>query len=103
MPRGSYLINTARGAVVDCAALPAALASGHLAGAGIDVLEQEPPPSDAPLLQAWRDPRHPAHHRLIVNPHIAWYCEDGRTEMRRKAAETCRRALEGLALRNVVN
>ncbi len=103
MPRGSYLINTSRGGVVDCAALPAALASGHLAGAGIDVLEKEPPRPDAPLLAAWRDPQHPAHQRLILNPHLAWYCEDGRTEMRRKGAETCRRALLDLPLRNVVN
>lgn len=103
MPRGSYLVNTSRGGVVDCAALPEALASGRLAGAGIDVLEQEPPPADDPLLAAWRDPRHPAHHRLILNPHLAWYCEDGRTEMRRKGAQTCRRALLGEPLRNVVN
>mgnify|MGYP001004915620 FL=1 len=103
MPRGSYLINTARGAVVDCRALPAALLNGQLAGAGIDVLEQEPPRADDPLLAAWRDPQHPAHHRLILNPHLAWYCEDGRSEMRRKAAETCRRALAGMALRNVIN
>jgi C-terminal binding protein len=103
MPRGAYLVNTARGGVVDTAAIPPALASGRLAGAGIDVLEKEPPPPDDALLAAWRDPRHPAHHRLILNPHLAWYCEDGRTEMRRKAAETCRRALLGLPLRNVVN
>jgi D-3-phosphoglycerate dehydrogenase/C-terminal binding protein len=103
MPRSSYLINTARGGVVDVAAVPDAIASGRLAGAGIDVLEQEPPQPDNPLVRAWRDPEHPAHHRLIVNPHIAWYCEDGRTEMRRKAAQTCRRALLQLPLRNIVN
>jgi D-3-phosphoglycerate dehydrogenase/C-terminal binding protein len=103
MPRGSYVVNTARGGVLDCRAVPEALASGHLAGVGIDVLEQEPPLPDDPLLAAWRDPQHAAHHRLILNPHLAWYCEDGRREMRRKAAETCRRALLGLPLRNVVN
>jgi C-terminal binding protein len=103
MPRSSYLVNTARGAVVDCRALPEALASGQLAGAAIDVLEQEPPLPDDPLLVAWRDPRHAAHHRLILNPHLAWYCEDGKREMRRKAAEGCRRALLGLPLRNIVN
>jgi D-3-phosphoglycerate dehydrogenase/C-terminal binding protein len=103
MPRGSYLVNTARGGVVDCRALPDALAAGQLAGAGIDVLEQEPPRPNDPLLQAWRDPQHPAHHRLILNPHLAWYCRQGQRELRRKTAETCRRALLGLPLRNVVN
>jgi C-terminal binding protein len=103
MPRGSYLVNTARGGVVDCRALPEALASGHLAGAALDVLSEEPPAGDDPLLAAWRDAGHAAHHRLILNPHLAWYCEEGRTEMRRKGAETCRRALRGEPLRNVVN
>ena len=103
MPRGSYLVNTARGGVIDGRALPAALESGHLAGAAIDVLEQEPPPPDDPLLAAWRSPGHAAHHRLILNPHLAWYCEEGKLEMRRKAAETCRRAFLGLPLRNLVN
>lgn len=103
LPRGSYLVNTARGGVVDVRALPDALASGQLAGAGIDVLEREPPLPDDPVLRAWRDPGHPAHHRLILNPHLAWYCHQGQRELRRKTAETCRRALLGLPLRNVVN
>ena len=59
MRRGSFLVNTARGGVVDATAIPEAIASGQLAGAGIDVLEQEPPPDDHPLLVAWRDPEHP--------------------------------------------
>lgn len=103
MPRGSYVVNTARGAVVDTQALPEAIASGQLAGAGIDVLEIEPPPEDDPLLVAWRDPGHPAHHRLILNPHSAFYSEEGLLDIRRKTAEACRRALSGLPLRNVVN
>ncbi len=103
MRPGSYLVNTARGGIVDARALPDALAFGPLAGAGIDVLENEPPLPDDPLVAAWRDPRHPAHHRLILNPHLAWYCEDGQRELRRKTAEACRRALLGLPLRNVVN
>jgi D-3-phosphoglycerate dehydrogenase/C-terminal binding protein len=103
MPRGAYLVNTSRGGVVDTSAIPQAIASGRLAGAAIDVLEQEPPAPNDPLIVAWRDPEHPAHHRLIVNPHAAFYSEQGLMDMRVKGAEACRRALLGLPLRNVVN
>jgi D-3-phosphoglycerate dehydrogenase/C-terminal binding protein len=103
MPRGSYLVNTARGAVVDGRPLPEAIASGHLAGVALDVLETEPPSDDDPLMLAWRDPQHPAHHRLIINPHSAFYSEEGLLDIRLKTAEACRRALTGQPLRNVVN
>lgn len=103
MPRGSYLVNTSRGGVVDVAAIPAAIESGRLAGAGIDVLPQEPPPEDHPLIVAWRDPAHPAHQRVILNAHNAFYSEQGLCDMRVKGAEACRRLLLGLPLRNVVN
>ena len=85
LPAGAYLINTARGGIVDTKALPEALASGQLAGVGIDVLEEEPPAKDHPLVMAWRDPNHPAHHRLILNPHSAFYSEEGAVEMAPKA------------------
>lgn len=49
MPAGGYLVNTGRGEVVDTAALAAVLRSGHLAGAAVDVLEEEPPSSDNPI------------------------------------------------------
>ncbi|MFM8250051.1 MAG: C-terminal binding protein [Planctomycetota bacterium] len=103
MPKGSYVVNTSRGGVVDVAAIPDAIASGQLAGAGIDVLPQEPPPADHPLVAAWRDPQHPAHHRVILNAHNAFYSESGLRDMRVKGAEACRRALLGQPLRNVVN
>jgi D-3-phosphoglycerate dehydrogenase/C-terminal binding protein len=103
MPRGSYLINTARGDVVDTSIIPDAIVSGQLAGAGIDVLPYEPPSDDEPLIAAWRDPRHPAHHRLILNPHIAFYCEQGCLEMRVKGAQACRKALLGEPIPNVIN
>jgi D-3-phosphoglycerate dehydrogenase/C-terminal binding protein len=103
MPAGSFLVNTSRGGVVDVTAIPDALQSGHLAGAGIDVLEIEPPSDDHPLLVAWRDPKHPAYNRLLVNPHAAFYSEEGMNEMRAKGSESCRRALLGLQVRNIVN
>ncbi len=103
MRPGSYLVNTARGAIVDTTAIPEALASGRLAGAAIDVLPQEPPAEDDPLIVAWRDPSHVAHERLILNPHSAFYSEEGLLDIRTKSTETCRRAIVGEPLRNVVN
>jgi D-3-phosphoglycerate dehydrogenase/C-terminal binding protein len=103
MPGGSFLVNTSRGSVVDVAAVAEAIESGHLAGAGIDVLEVEPPGDDNALVRAWRDPEHPAYHRVILNPHSAFYCEEGLEEMRVKGSENCRRVLQGKPPRNVVN
>jgi C-terminal binding protein len=103
MQEGSYLVNTSRGAVVDTAAIPPAIASGRLAGAGIDVLATEPPPDDDPLIAAWRNPDHPAHHRVLVNPHLAFYSEEGLMDMRVKGSEACRQALCGEPIRSVVN
>ena len=71
MPRHAILINTARGGLVDGAALVAALRDGRLAGAGVDVLPQEPPPADEPLLQK-------GVPNLLVTPHIAWAARESR-------------------------
>lgn len=103
MQPGSFLVNTARGGIVDTEAVVDALADGHLKGAGIDVLEKEPPPEDSPVLRAWRDRDHPAHDRLLLNPHTAFYCEEGCAEFRTKGAQETLRALRGEPLRNVVN
>ena len=103
MQPGSFLINTARGAVVTPEAILAGLESGRLAGAGIDVLADEPPGDDHPLLRAWRDVHHPANQRLILTPHAAFYSEEGLEDMRRKGCANVRRALLGQPPRNVVN
>jgi D-3-phosphoglycerate dehydrogenase/C-terminal binding protein len=103
MRPGSYLVNTARGGTVDVLAVLDAITSGHLRAAAIDVLETEPPPDDHPLIKAWRDPNHPAHDRLILNPHAAFYCEEGALDMRIKGSQNCRRALLGQKPYNVVN
>ncbi len=103
LPRGSFVINTARGAIVQTQAIPELIASGHLAGVGIDVLPHEPPPVDDVLVAAWRNPRHPAHQRVLINPHSAFYSEEGLMDMRSKGAENCRRALLGQRVRNIIN
>jgi glycerate dehydrogenase len=71
MKRDALLINTARGALIDGEALAAALKAGRLAGAGIDVLPQEPPVNGDPLL----DPGIP---NLLVTPHVAWAAREAR-------------------------
>ena len=78
MRKGSYLVNTSRGAVVVVEDVLAALDSGRLDGAGLDVLPKEPPVADDPVL------RHP---RLLVTPHAAFYSVEGERELRTKAAQ----------------
>jgi phosphoglycerate dehydrogenase-like enzyme len=78
MKKGSFLVNTARGAVADIDAVLAALDSGRLEGAGLDVLPQEPMPRNHAIL------RHP---RVILSPHAAFYSAEGEKELRTKAAQ----------------
>ena len=103
MRPGAFLINTARGAVVDVHAVLAAIERNQLAGAAIDVLEQEPPNDADPFIEAWRDPNHPAHDRILVNPHSAFYSEEGLLDMRIKGCQNCRRVFTGLPPYNIVN
>jgi D-3-phosphoglycerate dehydrogenase/C-terminal binding protein len=103
LPPSAYLVNTARGGVVDTTAVPDAIASGQLAGAAIDVLAVEPPSESDPLVNAWRDPNHAAHHRVVLNPHSAFYSEEGLRDMRIKGAQACLNAITGRAIRNIVN
>lgn len=103
MRPGAFLVNTARGAVVDPLAVLRAIEAGRLGGAGLDVLEQEPPDDEHPLIVAWRNPDHPAHDRVIINPHSAFYSDEGLLDMRIKGSQNCRRVLLGQPPRNVVN
>lgn len=93
MRPGSYLLNTARGGVVDGAALLAALDSGHIAAAALDVVEREP--LDVERLRS--------HPHVIFTPHSAFYSAEGFVELRTKAAQEIRRILLGEAPWNPVN
>jgi len=71
-------VNTARGAIVDVAAVLAALDSGKLSGAALDVLPDEPVSPESRLL---------GHPRVILTPHAAFYSMEAERELRRKAAQ----------------
>jgi D-3-phosphoglycerate dehydrogenase/C-terminal binding protein len=103
MKPGSYLVNTARGGVVDAQAVLWGIEQNILRGAALDVLEIEPPLDTDPVIAAWRDPKHPAYDRLIINPHAAFYSEEGADDMRIKGSQNCRRVLLNQPPRNVVN
>jgi len=93
MKDGAYLINTARGGIVNEDALDRALASGKLAGCGLDVVSREPLPADHPLLR---------HSNLTVSPHMAWYSEESACELKRKVAEEAVRFVAGVPVRYAV-
>ena len=86
MKRGALLVNTARGAVVDNAALAEALRSGHLGGAGIDVFDLEPAPPDHPLL--WCD-------QIVLTPHVADQNPEGMEILNAGAVDNVIAFLEG--------
>lgn len=84
MKEGSYLINVARGGLVDEAALAEALTSGHLAGAALDVFEREPLPSESPLRAA---------PNLVLTPHLGASTAEAQELVATEVAEAVRAAL----------
>ena len=94
MPRGSYLINVARGALIDEVALLDALRSGHLAGAALDVYDPEPPLANHPLFML---------PNTICTPHIGSYTGAGLLRMQVMVCEQIASALRGERPTNLVN
>lgn len=94
MQPGSYLVNTARGALVDLDAVVKGLESGQLAGVGLDVFEPEPLPTDHPILM---------HENAILTPHAAFYSESSMENLQRFAVDEAQRAFLGKELRCRVN
>jgi len=90
----AYLINTSRGGMVDTEALVSALKEGTIAGAAIDVYNQEPPPPDHPLF---------ALDNVILTPHIGWASDEAGWEIRRSILDDILAAAEGRPARCVVN
>ena len=93
MKPSAYLINTARGPIIDEAALANALDQKHLAGAALDVMEQEPPGA-SPLF---------GRENVILTPHTSYYSEESLADLQHKAAEEVVRVLSGQPARNPVN
>ncbi len=103
LSKGAVVINTARGPVIDVDALLALLRSGHIAGAGLDVLPVEPPVDPIPdILRAYREHEPGLEGRLIITPHAAWFTPESEQDTRRKSAETMRAALLTNRPQNVI-
>ena len=89
----AILINTARGGIVDTEALVEAVESGNIAGAGIDVLPEEPPEPTPPL----------DHPNVVYTPHVAWYSEQSLEALRRRVTEDVLAVVSGEKPTNPVN
>jgi D-3-phosphoglycerate dehydrogenase len=93
MKKGAYIVNTARGPIIDEAALAQALDSGQIAGAALDVMGNEPP-INSPLM---------GNRKAIITPHTSFYSEESLVELQTKASQEVANVLTGKPPRNPVN
>jgi D-3-phosphoglycerate dehydrogenase len=94
MKRTAYIINTARGPIIQEKALYKALKNGWIAGAGLDVYEEEPPDPDNPLFKL---------ENVILTPHIAYYTKEAIWRLEMSAVDEAIRILQGKMPKNLVN
>jgi D-3-phosphoglycerate dehydrogenase len=87
MKTEAFLVNTCRGMVIDEKALVDALDRGTIAGAGLDVVQREPPEANRPIL---------THPKAIVTPHAAWYSQESLQRVKDQGLDEVVRVLKGL-------
>jgi D-3-phosphoglycerate dehydrogenase len=94
MEKKPLLINTSRGSIIDEKALIRALEQGLISGAGLDVLEKEPPDLQSPLLKM---------ENVVLSPHVGFYSEESISELKRRTAKNVVDVLVGKWPSSVVN
>ncbi len=94
MKNTAYIINVARGGIIDEVALDKALENGEIAGAALDCVEFEPMHTDSALFR---------HENFICTPHMAWYSEEAEVDLKRKVAEEAARFCKGEQVKYPVN
>jgi D-3-phosphoglycerate dehydrogenase len=94
MKPGAYLVNTARGPIIDELALAEALSSGHLGGAALDVMEVEPLPASSPLVEL---------NNTILTPHLASFSREASAQLYQMSAEIAAALLQNRWVPTIVN
>nr|WP_235888242.1 C-terminal binding protein [Neobacillus paridis] len=94
LPKGAFIVNTCRGAVIDEEALERAIKEGHIAGAGLDVLAQEPPELHHPLLSM---------KEVFITPHSSYVSEESLAELKRRTCQIIIDGVKGIPLNYSLN